>query len=348
MLNPVTTGSSPIPGVDDMIGEYRRGVALIVIPVCPPGADVAGDAGTTLHLPFTHPQLPAPQSIGPSQLAVHSRLQTRFAGPAMQLDGWQHSAGTQSASLMHSATCTGDAVAAGVAGDNETGTVGVPTGSGECVVHPATAIAAMQMTRRAITFRSIQKAWMQDFIKKMVTFEYYRTGKNRYTQQGRKKFRYFIDRSYRGLVSQGNFYTTEYRMVDPMTAPFPLYRRGTIAICLVALLGLMLLVSGCTQPAAQQQQKAPAPVTATRTDSSHITITYPGSTDTGTLLELEVTVTDSAGKTQTRSLGDRYSTTPLKFGTTRTFSGTFNGNDHVLVTGYFMDGSQKPVLDTTF
>jgi hypothetical protein len=133
-----------------------------------------------------------------------------------------------------------------------------------------------------------------------------------------------------------------------MTDPFPLNRRGTIAICLLAFLGLMILAGGCTQPAPQQQQKAPAPVTATRTDSSHITITYPGSTDTGTLLELEVTVTDSAGKTQTQSLGDRYSTTPLRFGTTRTFSGTFNGNDRVLVTGYFMDGSQKPVLDTTF
>jgi hypothetical protein len=136
-------------------------------------------------------------------------------------------------------------------------------------------------------------------------------------------------------------------MVDPMTDPFTLYRRGTIAICLLALLGLMILAGACTQPAPQQQQKAPAPVTAARTDSSHITITYPGSTDTGTLLELVVTITDSAGKTQTQSLGDRYSTTPLKFGTTRTFSGTFNGNDHVLITGYFMDGSQKLVLDTT-
>ena len=173
------------------MGEYRRGEALTVIPVCPPGADVAGDAGTTLHFPFTHPQLPAPQSIGPSQLAVHRRLQGRFAGPAVQLDGWQHSAGTQSASLMHSETCTGDAVVAGVVCDNETGTVVVPTGSGECVVHPATVIAAMQMTRRAIAFGSIQKPWMHDFIKKTVTFEYHLTGKNRYWQPRLEKFRYF-------------------------------------------------------------------------------------------------------------------------------------------------------------
>jgi len=33
-------------------------------------------AGITEHLPFTHPQLPAPQSSGPSQDAVQKRLHT--------------------------------------------------------------------------------------------------------------------------------------------------------------------------------------------------------------------------------------------------------------------------------
>jgi hypothetical protein len=145
-------------------------------------------------------------------------------------------------------------------------------------------------------------------------------------------------------------------MVDPMTSPSPLYRKGTIAICLLALIALMLLASGCTQqapqqqqqvPASQQQTKTPAPVTATRTDSSHMMIAYPGSSDTSTLIELEATVTDSAGKTQTRSAGDHLSTTPLKFGATIPLTGTFNGNDHVLVTGYFLDGSHKLMLDTT-
>jgi len=124
------------------------------------------------------------------------------------------------------------------------------------------------------------------------------------------------------------------------------YWRGTIAICLLALLALMLAAGGCTQPASQQQQRAPASVTATQTDSTHILIAYPGSTDMSTLLELETTITDSTGKTQTKSIGDHHSTTPLKFGATQVFTGTFSGNDHVLVTGYFMDGSQKHVLDT--
>lgn len=135
-------------------------------------------------------------------------------------------------------------------------------------------------------------------------------------------------------------------MVDPMTRLFPMYWKGTLAICLLALLALMLVASGCTQPASPQQN-APAPVTATQTDNTHLLISYPGSTDTTTLLELEITVTDSAGKTQTKSIGDRQSTTPLKFGATLPLAGTFDGDDRVMVTGYFLDGSQRHVLDTT-
>jgi len=130
-----------------------------------------------------------------------------------------------------------------------------------------------------------------------------------------------------------------------MTSSFSRNRKGTRVICLLTLLTLMLAASGCTQPASQQQQNAP--VTAVQTDSTHILITYPGSTETTDLLELETTITDSAGKTQTKSIGDRQSTTPLKFGATQTLTGTFNGNDHLMVTGYFMDGSQRHIIDTT-
>ena len=78
-----------------------------------------------------------------------------------------------------------------------------------------------------------------------------------------------------GRLSQRNFYKTVYRMVDLMTSPFPLYRKGTLAICLLALLALMLVASGCTQPSSQQQQKAPAAVTVTQTDNSHIRSRFP-------------------------------------------------------------------------
>jgi len=46
-----------------------------------------GDDETTLHFPFIHPQLPAPQSIGPSQLIVHIRLHTPFVALLVQLVG---------------------------------------------------------------------------------------------------------------------------------------------------------------------------------------------------------------------------------------------------------------------
>jgi hypothetical protein len=130
-----------------------------------------------------------------------------------------------------------------------------------------------------------------------------------------------------------------------MTIPFFRYR--TTAVCsLLIFLVLLLLASGCTQPA-QPQQKAPSPIIVSQTDVNHLLITYPGSTETTTLLELEATVTDSTGQAQTKSIGDRFSTTPLKFGATLSLAGSFGGNDHVVVTGYFMDSSKKVVLDTT-
>ena len=131
-----------------------------------------------------------------------------------------------------------------------------------------------------------------------------------------------------------------------MTIPYPLLQKSTIAVFLLALVTLLLIASGCTS-GSQQQANAPSPVTAAQTSSSRIHITYTGSPATTNLLELEATVTDSSGKTQTKSIGDRFSTTPLRFGATLDLDGSFGGNDHLLVTGYFMDGSQQHILDIT-
>lgn len=125
-----------------------------------------------------------------------------------------------------------------------------------------------------------------------------------------------------------------------------LVSRSAPAAVLTLLLVLLLLSGGCTRPA-PQLQRTPAAVSVTQIDDSHITIAYAGRPETTTLLELEVTVTDSAGKAQTKSIGDKYSTTPLKFGATLPLTGSFGGNDHVVVTGYFMDGSKQIMLDMT-
>lgn len=143
-------------------------------------------------------------------------------------------------------------------------------------------------------------------------------------------------------------------MLDPMTSLVPVLR--TPAVCLMILLALGLVAAGCTQPVLPQvsqtpvpgqQQNVPAPVTVTRTDTGHITVAYPGTPETITLLELEVTVTDSRGETQTKSVGSRLSNTPLRYGATLPFTGTFTGNNHVVVTGYFTNGSPRTMLDTT-
>lgn len=130
-----------------------------------------------------------------------------------------------------------------------------------------------------------------------------------------------------------------------MMSPFPVPDKGSVALCILALLALAIVAAGCTSPS--QQQTTPAAVTAVQTSSSRIHIAYPGSQSTTTLLELEATITDSAGKTQTKSIGDRFSTTPLRFGATLDLDGSFGGNDRLLVTGYFMDGSQQHLLETS-
>ncbi len=102
---------------------------------------------TTLHVPFTHPHLPAPQSIGPWQTSVQSRVQTPLFALLIQPVGWQHSRGTQSSSVVH-ACGPGDVVTpvmAGVGG----GGVGVgDTLTGGVEVHPLIITSPATMSRR--------------------------------------------------------------------------------------------------------------------------------------------------------------------------------------------------------
>lgn len=112
---------------------------------------------------------------------------------------------------------------------------------------------------------------------------------------------------------------------------------------LLALLAVML--TGCTQVSPSQPAQQ-APVTAVQSDNNHITIGFHGGPGMDTLVELEITITDSSGKSVTQSRGSRLATTPIRTDSTTTFTGPFAGNDHVVVTGYFTDGSHRTVLDT--
>jgi len=125
-----------------------------------------------------------------------------------------------------------------------------------------------------------------------------------------------------------------------------IHEKGFPAPCIPAVLALLFLSCGCTlQPAGSAGTAAS--VTVTQPDSSHILITYPGSLQTEKLVELEISVTDSNGRVTTKYMGSRLATTPIQYGSSYTINGSFDGKDRVYVTGYFSDGSQKPIIDTT-
>ena len=141
-----------------------------------------------------------------------------------------------------------------------------------------------------------------------------------------------------------------------MTNGLPSHGKGIQILCIFAVVSLLLLSCGCTQapasspttPAAKTQAPETSVVTITQPDSSHITIAYPGSVQTDKLVELEITITDSNGRVTTQSMGSRLATTPVRYGSSQTITGSFDGKDRVFVTGYFSDGSQKQIIDSTF
>ena len=126
-----------------------------------------------------------------------------------------------------------------------------------------------------------------------------------------------------------------------MPVPLPYY---ACAFCLCAALVLTIAACGCTQPQATSAQSASG-VSVTKPDNSHITVAFTGAPGMDKLLELEITITDDKGKSRTQSIGSRLTTTPVQIRATQTFTGSYGGNDHVFVAGYFSDGSQRVVFD---
>jgi len=124
---------------------------------------------------------------------------------------------------------------------------------------------------------------------------------------------------------------------------------------LFAALVIITLAAGCTQPQGQPAvQPAAQPagqemfreVTASQPDPTQIVITYEGGPNMERIIELETTVTDSSGRSTTKSAGSRLATTPIPIKGTNTISGDFSGDDHVVVIAYMIDGSRTTVLDT--
>lgn len=83
---------------------------------------------------------------------------------------------------------------------------------------------------------------------------------------------------------------------------------------------------------------------ATQTDSTHIVVTYNGGQDANIVRQLTATVTDSAGNSQTKTIGQSEQTNPLQIGSSTIFTGAFSGKNKVVVVAKFSDGSTQVIV----
>lgn len=125
------------------------------------------------------------------------------------------------------------------------------------------------------------------------------------------------------------------------------YSQCALTVFMLAVLVLILLCSGCIAQQAYGTSYGTNIVTVMQPDSTQIIIIYHGGPGMENLTELSSTVTDSQGKGITKESGSRRATTQVQIPSTIKFAGSFEGNDHVVVTGYFSDGKTQVLLDTT-
>jgi hypothetical protein len=130
-------------------------------------------------------------------------------------------------------------------------------------------------------------------------------------------------------------------------------------VIIVIVIGFFL-IAGCARPAAQPLVATSSPqmtpsipvsekpiiATAQRIESTKILITYKGGPDADQLIDLQTTVITSKGSINIQSMGSRLDTTPVQIGGTDIFQGPYTEQVHVLITGYFFNGSHQDILDT--
>lgn len=115
-------------------------------------------------------------------------------------------------------------------------------------------------------------------------------------------------------------------------------------LSMAAALVLLLISGGCTQQAGSPAEPTSG-ITVTQPDDSHITIAFVGAPGMDNLIELEYTVTDDNGKIRTTTDGSRLATTPIQIHATESFTGAYSGKNHVVITGYFSDGSHRVLVE---
>lgn len=128
----------------------------------------------------------------------------------------------------------------------------------------------------------------------------------------------------------------------------------------IVLLICLVLLPGCTQPAGPPAITLPSAevtpgimvpekhiiATAQKIDPARILVTYNGGPDADQLIELETTVINNKGSVTIQSMGSRLDTTPVKRGGTDIIKGPFSDRVHVIITGYFFNGTHQDILET--
>jgi FlaG/FlaF family flagellin (archaellin) len=117
---------------------------------------------------------------------------------------------------------------------------------------------------------------------------------------------------------------------------------GSILIVSVTVILAMVVGATVYGLAGSMQPTRVVGVTAVRVNATFVSITYYGSDKPDQLYWLNVSVNGGSFKT----IGDFGGSTPLYVGNSTMVSATAPGNDHIVVTGAFSDGTRQVVLNT--
>jgi len=115
---------------------------------------------------------------------------------------------------------------------------------------------------------------------------------------------------------------------------------GSILMVVVTVIFAMLVGATVLSLVGSMQQTRVVGVVAVRLNATFVTITYYGCDTPDQVYQLNISV-NGMGPT---ALGS--GTTPLEVGTSTMVSATAPGNDHMVVTGAFSDGTRQVVLNT--
>ena len=108
----------------------------------------------------------------------------------------------------------------------------------------------------------------------------------------------------------------------------------------VTVIFAMLIGSTVLSLVGSMQQTRVVGVVAVRLNATFVTITYYGCDKADQLYGLNISINGLG----TTSMGS--GTTPLDVGTSTMVSATAPGNDYIVVTGAFSDGTRQVVLNT--